>query len=213
MPKSNTIKTIATSLGIVCILFFSLKFEKLDEYKVPSSMKLFDAPAYAQKFWDEVLPQKKKNAAATSEVFDLLETNPQEAFSKYSKVLGISTSHYFLLKGEGIIEELGEEFMTVKIDPERSVNIATDFIFGNAIRDGSGGVLISDFINMTDFNNVSIAINKIVKEKVIPPIRSIATPGSKIKYIGATEISENNINFESILIIPVDLSLIKTKNE
>ena len=195
------------------MLFFSLKLEKLDKYKATHSENEFDAHTYALRFWEEVLPQKSKNAAELTEVFDLLDKKPSEAFSKYSQVLGISKTHYFLLKGEGIIESLGEEYLTVKIDSKRSVKIATAFIFGNAIREGSGGVNISEFLNMTDFNNVSIAINKIVKEQVIPGLKSSATPGSRIKFIGATEIRENNIDLESILIIPVEVTMMAPKNE
>lgn len=210
---TNTVKIITASLGIICVLLFSLKLENLDKYKASHSTIEFDPQTYALRFWEEVLPQKSKNAPELTEVFDLLEKNPSEAFSKYSQVLGISKTHYFLLKGEGIVESLGEEFLTLRIGEKRRVKIATDFIFGNAIRDGSGGVIISEFLNMTDFNNVSIAINKIVKEKVIPQLISSATVGSKIKYIGATEISENKIDLESILIIPVEVTISATKNE
>lgn len=210
---TKRIRIIVCSLGICCVLLFSLKFEKPDEYKATHSANSFDAPSYALRVWNEVLPQKKKDAAEILEILDLLDKNPSMAFTKYSRVLGISKTHYFLLKGEGIIETIGEESITVKIENHRRVEIATDFIFGNSIRDGSGGVMISEFVNMSDFNEVSIAINNIVKEKVIPGLKIMASPGTRIKYVGTTEISENNLDLESILIIPLEVTMIATGNE
>ncbi len=87
------------------------------------------------------------------------------------------------------------------------LKIATGFIFGNAVREGSGKVNIDDFLNMTDFNNVSIAINKMVKENVASVLKRSASPGMKLEFAGAFELNEENISIEDLRVIPVSARL------
>jgi predicted lipoprotein len=85
--------------------------------------------------------------------------------------------------------------------------VATAFIFGNAIRDGSGAVNIDEFLNMTDFNNVSIEINNLVKNNLVPVLNKNAKPGMKLQFAGAFEIKEDDIDVQSIRVIPVSVKL------
>ena len=93
------------------------------------------------------------------------------------------------------------------------IHVATDFIFGNAVRDGSGQVDINTFLNMTDFNNVSVAINKLVKGKVVSRLKKAAAPGKQIEFTGAAEIREDQINLDSLRVIPVQAIVSDGKTE
>jgi predicted lipoprotein len=95
----------------------------------------------------------------------------------------------------------------VAVDEKTKIQVATDFIFGNAIRDGSGIVNINEFLNMTDFNNVSVAINKMVKEKVVSRLKKSAKPGMILEFVGATEMNEENMDLNNIRGIPVSAKL------
>ena len=201
------LKYILIVLAVLAVVFFSLKIENLEEYNALNSSEIFDATDYAQNFWDKNIPQASENAVEISEFLNLIKTMPDETLSKFGKVLGISKTHYFMLKGKGVIESVEEEFLTVKTVKNEPIQIATDFIFGNAVRDGSGHVSINDFLNMTDFNNVSVAINKLVKKNVVSKIKGNAKPLQTIEFIGACEISEENIDLQNIRIIPVSAKL------
>lgn len=201
------LKYIIIVLAVLAVIFFSLKIENLEEYKSANSKETFDATVYAQNFWDEKIPQAGENAVEISEFLSLLKTSPDVAFSKFGHVLGIGKTHYFMLKGKGVIESVNEEFLSVKTENNEPIQIATDFIFGNAVRDGSGLISINDFLNMTDFNNVSVAINKLVKKNVVSKLKSAALPGMKIEFVGATEMIEENIDTQHIRIIPVSAKL------
>jgi hypothetical protein len=61
---------------------------------------------------------------------------------------------------------------------------------------------------MTDFNNVSVIINKMVKEKIVAPLKDAAAPGNEIEFAGAIEIQEEQINLDSLSIIPVMANMI-----
>ena len=51
--------------------------------------------------------------------------------------------------------------------------IATEFIFGNAVRDATGLININEFKNTMDFNNVSAELNRIIREKVLPQFKPV----------------------------------------
>ena len=206
------LKYIVIVLAVLAVIFFSLKFKNLEEYKTANTKETFDAKDYAQEFWDEKIPLAGENAVEISEFLSLLKTTPDEAFNKFGHVLGIGKTHYFMLKGKGVIESVEVEFLSVKTDKNKPIKIATDFIFGNAVRDGSGLISINEFLNMTDFNNVSVAINKLVKKNVVSKLKSAALPGMTIEFVGTTEIRKDNIDIKNIMIIPVATNWNKGKN-
>ena len=118
-----------------------------------------------------------------------------------------------MAKSKGTIEKVDSEFLVLALEGNTKIKIATDFIFGNAVRDGSGKVNINYFLNMTDFNNVSVAINKLVKEKVVSRLRKSAEVGQVLEYAGAFEINEENIDLSNLSIIPVSAKISDGKPE
>jgi predicted lipoprotein len=56
---------------------------------------------------------------------------------------------------------------------------------------------------MTDFNNVSVAINKLAKEKVVARLKKNGLRGKFVEFAGAMEIREENIDMTTLRIIPV----------
>lgn len=194
-------------LAIVAVVYFSLDIQKLDKYKAAYTDVKFNAMEFAQQFWDNELKDCINNATDVNAAILQLEVNPEVAFEKYGHKLGISKTYYLILKGTGIIESVEEEYLLVRIDEKMQVEVATDFIFGNAIRDGSGKVDINQFVNMTDFNNVSVALNKLAKEKVVARLKKSAKAGMQIEFTGATEMNEDNIDVTKIRVIPIAAKL------
>jgi predicted lipoprotein len=199
-------KIIKYSIGVLAIVvvgYFSLDIQNLDEYKAANANIKFDATEFARQFWENQLADCINSAPEANVVVQQLEQNPEVAFEKYAHKLGISKTYYLILKGSGVIESVDEEFLLVRIDENTQIQVATDFIFGNAIRDGSGKVDINQFVNMTDFNNVSVALNKLAKEKVVARLKKSAKVGMRLEFTGAAELNENNIDVNNIRIIPI----------
>lgn len=197
------IKYILGILVILVVLFFSFRIEKLDEYKAAKSIKVFDAADYAQDVWLNKIPAVINDAPEIGSLLELLKTNKEKAFEDFGKKLGISKTWYFMAKGEGVVDSVMEESLRIDIGQNNKIQLATSFIFGNAVRDASGAVNIDDFINMTDFNNVSVALNKLVKEKVANDLKNSAKPGTKLQFAGAIEVNEENTDLNAIRVIPV----------
>ncbi len=202
----NPIKYLVVSLVVILVLVFSFKIEKLDVHNASKTVKAFNASEYAQDVWENKLPAILKETPAIIPLIEMLQTNKEKAFDEFGKKLGISKTWYFMAKGEGVIESVEEDFLRVNIDENRKIQLATSFIFGNAVRDASGAVNIDDFINMTDFNNVSVALNKLVKVNVAGELKKSAKQGMRLKFAGAFEINEENTDLSSIRVIPVSVN-------
>jgi len=210
---NNTIKYILGIIAILLVVYFSLDIENLQEHQANTTKKAFDATEYAASFWEEDLPKSIAKATPVTILIKSLEEDPQEAFQQYGRKLGISNTYYFMVKGKGTIQSVKEDYLEVAVDDNTNIRVATGFIFGNAVRDGSGQVNINNFLNMTDFNNVSIAIDKLVKEKVVSRLKKAASPGKQLEFAGAVEIQEDKINLDSLRVIPVQAIISNGKTE
>lgn len=203
----KTIKYLAWALAVIVVLVCSIRIEKLDAYQAAKSINTFTSSDYASELWKNQMPALIQDAPQIVALIEELETNKQKAFEDYGRKLGISKTWYFLAKGEGIVDSVEEEFLWVSMGDHVQIQVATSFIFGNAVRDASGGADIDDFVNMTDFNNVSVALNKLVKNEVVSNLKNSVQAGMKIELAGAFEINEEKVNTNSIRVIPVSVKI------
>lgn len=199
MPKPITI-ILAVAAGLL-LVYFSLDIRKLDTAK--NKPEGFDLETFTRVLWERDLPELARQGADISPLLQALQNDPENTCRTRGHKLGISQTVYFFVRGAGMIASLDEENVVVTLGDGRQVKVATDFIFGNAVREASGLVNIDDFLNMTDFNNVSVALNKRVKENVAIPLRNAATPGMSITFAGAFEVNEKKPDMEALRIIPV----------
>ncbi len=199
-------------LGIAALLivaYNSVYFKKLDAVKAAAN-KEFDAAAYARKYYDSRLKPALNNAVEINQLLALAKTNKDAAFEKHSHALGIGNIRYFLVQGTGEITGINENDVTVisKTDSTQSaIRIATEFVFGNAIRDASGLINLNEFSSTADFNNVSAEVNKIVRNEVLPPFKSAAKKGDQVHFVGAIELNRQHLKLDDIEVIPVALEL------
>lgn len=208
------LKYVVGIIVLIVVGYNSVYFRKLDEIKASSSK--FDAKAYARNYFNNKLMPSLSNAVEINRLLLLLEANKEQAFEKYSHALGIGNIRYFLIRGEGLITSINENDVLVvsKADTNQKVlRIATEFVFGNAIRDASGKIDINEFSNTMDFNNVSAEINKIVRTKVLPAFKASVKKGDVIQFAGAIELNKEHLNVEDIEVIPVQLKIMSSVNK
>jgi predicted lipoprotein len=92
----------------------------------------------------------------------------------------------------------------VKTADGRIYPIDTKFIFGNAIRDASKLVKLTDFKTNADFNKVSEELNNVIREKAIPAQLSSLSVGDKVEVVGA--IKQSKKDALPILILPANIT-------
>ena len=165
------IKYILSGALLIFLCYNAVYFKKLDDVKKEAIVTKFDASKFAGKYYKEVLPVAAGSVEYNT-LLSLLKTDPGKAFANHAHALGIGNIQYFLVQGKGKIQSINESSITVLIrsdSAQSTANIATEFVFGNAIRDASGLIKLKDFSNTADLNNVSSEVNRIVREQVLPP--------------------------------------------
>ena len=208
-------KALKYIIAIVLILvtaYNSVYFKKLDEVKASQTAKEFNPATYAQTFWNNKLLPNLNKAIELMQLTTLLSTDTAKTFETYSHALGIGNLRYFLVKGKGQIISVNEDDISVLLQTDttkQTITIATEYVFGNAVRDATGLIDINEFSNTMDFNNVSAELNKIIREKVLPPIKSIAKKDNTIEFVGAIELNKEHLNLSQIEIIPVEIKIVQ----
>ena len=210
--KSRTIKYAIAGVVVWFVLYNSVYFEKLSEVQAASSEKTFDASGYAQGFWNNSLLPSLPEAVELSELIHQLKTNPEQAFEEHSHALGIGNIRYFLVQGQGEVTSVNENDVRVLNEMDTSrflVQLETEFVYGNAVRDAVGTINISEFTNTMHLNQVSEEINRMIRQEVIPPFRNQASEGDKVQFVGAVELNQKYLNLDEVEIIPVSLVIME----
>lgn len=192
------------------LLSRSCYFERLDKAKEQAENKAFDPAEYARDFWDNKLMKNLDRAVDAQMLLELLNTDIKRAREKYGRTLGISSVCCFLLSGRGTVISMNEDgvFVSIKSLPvDADIIIATNYIFGNAVRDSCGLVDAAEFPNSRNFNNISEQINKIVATDVIPPFLEKVDQGITVRFVGAAEVSEDEPEIRPLYVIPILLEI------
>lgn len=204
------IKYTLLLLAIALVGYKSIYIKKLSEVKKTADEK-FDAVAYTKKLWEERLPAKLDSAVSLITLIGTIETNPSAAFSKYSNAIAIGNYRYSLVKAIGTVAIVNEDDIILQVshaDSLMKIKMATEFVYGNAIRDASGLLDIKDFSNTTDLNNISEELNKTVRTAVLPSFKKQVKAGDKIEVTGAIEINKEYIRLNELELLPVRIKIL-----
>ncbi len=202
-------KKIKYIIGIIIgaiVLYNSVYFMPLDEKIASEQTVTFDAESFVNDLWNQELQSVFDSSMGFSSLMMSLQENPLETFSRHGQSLGIGNIAYFRVSGEGIVNKVNENNVLVQVG-DRLVEIETEFIFGNAIRDASGLIKINDFDKTSDFNGISEAINRKVREEVIPNFRQKVKEGDRIQFHGALELNKAHLHLDLPEIIPVSIEI------
>lgn len=175
----------------------------------------FDAKRFAADFWAEQLSPALSDSPEAGAVLASLGADANQARKQYGRTVGISRSTFFLMQGEGEIVAVETSRLGVKLarsgeardqPPAGSgtpdVWLVTGPIFGNAARDATGLIKSQDFPNSQDFNALASAINEIVEQRVLPPLRAASAPGKRIRFVACVEVLGDRVR-QPLQLIPL----------
>lgn len=201
-------KKYAYILAILILVFLGYKsvyFKKLSVVK-EAKKENFDFKAYADSIYYKGILKSKKDISLT-DLISLVQSNPEIAFKKHGNRLGIGDSAYFMVKSTGKIIAIKDGIYTIADEKNGIVYIDTKYIFGNAIRDASGLVKLTDFKTNAEFNKVSESLNDIIRNEVLPKAISKIHIGDSISFTGAIKLNKKQSLFKDITIIPSKIKL------
>lgn len=187
-------------LALTFLGYHSVYFEKLSEIKADVAVA-FDFQAFADSLYYQGM-LKKVTAVELSQLSASIQTDAESAFEKYGNRLGIGNAAYFMVQCKGEITEITEDEIQLSTENAGAVSINIRYIFGNALRDASGLVKLTDFKTNTEFNKVSEALNALVRTKVIPPIVAGLQIGDRIEVVGALKLSKKELEDPALVITP-----------
>ena len=140
-------------------------------------------------YYNKILKETKSIDFTTLK--NALKKDKEAAFLKYGNRLGIGQSAYFMVSGTGKIKSISASSIIVNDNTGSSLELATKFIFGNAIRDASNKVKLTDFKTNKEFNALSEALNELIREKVLPSKIAILKVGDSVRFTGALKYARN----------------------
>jgi predicted lipoprotein len=202
--KYGTIVLIAGFL-----LYNSVYIKKLSAVRA-TTPTAFDAAAFSKKLFAEQLPARIQSAVPLDTLLRALEANPNEAFDKYTNALAIGNICYSLVQATGRVVAIKDDEVIIQVGAAPvTIHLATEYIYGNAIRDASGLVNVKDFVNTTDLNNISESLNKQVKELILPPFKNSVQKTDSVWFAGALELNKEHVHVQEPEVIPVQVKIIR----
>lgn len=199
---------IAALVGFF-LLFNSVSIKSLDEVKRQKALASLDPAEFARDFWDDILLKNLNRTVDANALIAQLAENPEEARERFARQVGIG-AYYAMISGEGNVVQADEDGVLLSIKAPESAGeilIATDLIFGNAIRDASGLLDVNDFPSSTDFNSISVEINRIVVNEVIPLFKNLVAPGKTLAFVGASELTRAGLSGKPLQVIPIAVEI------
>lgn len=208
MQNKKILRSLLTVVVIAVVAYNSVYFKKLDAVKAASSAGQFNAAAYAATFWKGKLIPNLGKAVEINQLIGLLQTDKEKALQTHSHALGIGNIRYLLVRGSGEITAVNDDNITVLAKSGTAgvpVQLATEYIFGNAVRDAPGLIDINEFKNTMDFNNLSAEINKKIRTEIVPPFKARAKKGDLVQFTGAMELNKEHLNLTKLEVIPISV--------
>jgi predicted lipoprotein len=193
------------------LAYNSVYIKKLSEVQAKEPVA-FNAASFVQQLWEKKLPARLDSALALDALQTALKTDPALAFDKYFNTMSIGNIRYGLVKVAGKVLAVNEDDVTVLTGGNGNaitVKIATEYVYGNAIRDASQLVNIKDFVNTTDLNNISAALNNTVRTTVLPAFKGALKKSDSVICTGAIELNQAHYTLDDLEIIPVQCKIIQ----
>jgi len=205
--KVRLVRWIVALLGLAVLFYFVPLFHvaPLRETREQSVDAAFDAAGYVENFWNGPLLEASREAVDAAELLAALQKDPSAAAKRYGHRLGLGASSSYLVSGQGQVVAVDDGGISIALSgggpPE--ILIETGPVFGNAIRDGSGLINVSDFANAQDFNALSAEINRRVEEQVMTSLVAKAAPGAVVHFVGGVELSDSSGTPAMLTLVPV----------
>lgn len=205
--KGKLVKYLLLIAVIAIVGYKSVYIRKLSDMQ-STAPAAFDAVSFSGKLWEEKLPARLDSAINLQALVVALKNDPSNALDKYSNALGIGNIRYCLVNAGGRVQSVNEDDVTIAVDGNKVI-LATEYVYGNAIRDASGLVDIRDFVNTTDLNNVSEELNKKVRKDILPAFKSAVQKADSVSFTGVIELNKQHLKLDELTIIPVRITIVK----
>lgn len=166
----------------------------------------FNPITFAEKFWSERLLTSLDQAVRAEELVPAVRTDAAAAKAKFSRSVGVSESYTYFVAGTGRVLVVSDDEIALAVTAgatDAEVSLQVGLLFGNAVRDGTGLLRVSDYPNSQDFNGISEALNHLIETRVQPKLRELAKVGARVKFTGCAEVSDESADLKPLKVVPI----------
>jgi predicted lipoprotein len=198
--------TALVLLILLCWAFPPFHVRSLQAVREAQAGGKFDAADFAARFWSGTLLPAVDQAADAAAVLDRIATDPKSVRQQFGRTVGVGSSYYLFLRGDGRVVSLDEENLGLSLKPdgnEAQIVIPLGFVFGNAVRDATGLIQASSYPNAQEFNAISAALNGLVETNVLPQLQQAAKVGRRIHFAGCVEVGDEEQDLKPLKLVPV----------
>jgi predicted lipoprotein len=198
---------VTAVLVVAVFLYFFPLFHvvSLKEVQQQIAAGEFDAAEYVDSIWNGALQDRLHDAVDANDLLAAFANDLEGTAEQHGHRLGLSGHSSYLVSGQGQIIAMDDFSVSIALQEEgpAAIVIETGPVFGNAIRDGSGLLNVSDFDNAQDFNALSAEINRRVEEEVLPELNDKASLGAMVRFVGGVEVSDMAGAPDALVLVPV----------
>lgn len=211
-PRSLPVGAQFAGAAIVAAVFFwffpLFRVVPLSDTQQQMETAGFSAEEFVAKFWTGPLQEAAAAAVELTELRQALQADRDAAVATHGHRLGMSGTAAFLVRGEGRIATLSPDTVGIALADDEAVGIVIEIgpVFGNAIRDGSGRLDVSDFSNTREFNDISSIINLRVETEVLPMLQDQAQVEARVQFAGGIELADYDDLTDPLKLVPLSLS-------
>lgn len=155
--------------------------------------------AYVDSIWSsKLLPAISKSAVDARVLLDALAASPAGARTRYGRC-DAGGPCYFAVKGEGVVTAVDTRsragLALVDIAPfdkraDLSIQIGP-VIRGTSLRDATGVIRFTDFLNQLQFADAANELNDRVLKTVLAPLDKARLKGAKVSFLGTLTLLPN----------------------
>lgn len=199
------VPSVAAATGVLLYFLPLFHVVPLDQARQRSGGKAIDPAAFVDRFWTERLIPGATQAVEAAQLVTALQKDRKAARRTYGHRMGVGGADYYLVAGTGRIVSVDKDSVELSLrDGQTQVKVAleTGKIFGNAVRDGTGLLDVSDFPNSQDFNALSSEINRRIEQQVLPALRKNARVGATVRFVGCAEIMDEDSDLNPLRVVP-----------
>jgi predicted lipoprotein len=197
-------------LGLVILFWLAPPFHIIwNASRRATTDTAFNAAAFVERFWTDKLLNSSNLATPADALLEAVRKDPATAHEKYGHASGLGSTYYYFVTGKGRVVAMDKNSVSLSLNTGSTVESSVDVeletgnIFGNAIRDGTGLLNVSDFTNSQDFNGISSEINRRIEEQVLPGLRDKVTVGAVVRFTGCAEITDDSTDLRPLRVVPI----------
>jgi len=192
----------------VCWAYPPVRFHSLKKTQQTQTAAVFNAKDFVGLFWKDTLLPATANAADAAKVVDAIHADPKKVRDQFGRTVGVSSSYFIFIHGSARVVSVASDSIGLSVKStgnDADIVVPIDFVFGNAVRDGTGLLDSSKYPNAQEFNDISAALNDVVEKQVLPEFQRVAKVGGRVQFSGCAEIADESTDLKPIKLTPISV--------